>query len=144
MPESHSFTALQLAILRVLWDRGEATVIEIWEALHAERGLAQTTLATMLSRLEKRGAVSHRSVSRQFVYRAVVSEDVARHSMVSELTDRLFEGDVPALVSHLLTAQDISPGDRERIRAMLDAASGPDRATPPGSTPADPSVEESH
>lgn len=141
MSESHSFTALQLSILRVLWDRGEATVIEIWEALHAERGLAQTTLATMLSRLEKRGAVSHRSVSRQFVYRAVVSEDIARHSMVSELTDRLFEGDVPALVSHLLTAQDISPGDRERIRAMLDAAS-------PASTPADQntdtSAEESH
>lgn len=141
MSESHSFTALQLSILRVLWDRGEATVIEIWEALHAERGLAQTTLATMLSRLEKRGAVSHRSVSRQFVYRAVVSEDIARHSMVSELTDRLFEGDVPALVSHLLTAQDISPGDRERIRAMLDAAS-------PASTPADrntdTSAEESH
>lgn len=122
MPEQHSFTALQLAILKVLWDRGEATVIEIWEALHAERGLAQTTLATMLSRLEKRGAVSHRSVSRQFVYRALVTEDAARHSMVSELTARLFEGDVPALVSHLLTAQDVSPGDRERIRAMLDAA----------------------
>lgn len=122
MPEQHSFTALQLAILKVLWDRGEATVIEIWEALHAERGLAQTTLATMLSRLGKRGAVSHRSVSRQFVYRALVTEDAARHSMVSELTARLFEGDVPALVSHLLTAQDVSPGDRERIRAMLDAA----------------------
>lgn len=140
MSEQNSFTALQLAILRVLWDRGEATVNEIWEALHAERGLAQTTLATMISRLEKRGAVSHRSESRQFVYRAVVSEDTARHSMVSELTDRLFEGDVPALVSHLLTAQDISPGDRERIRAMLDAAS----STSPAATPADLSVEESH
>ncbi len=122
MTEQHSFTALQLAILRVLWERGEATVNEIWEALHDERGLAQTTLATMLSRLEKRGAVGHRTDARQYVYRALVTEDAARHSMVSELTARLFEGDVPALVSHLLTAQDVSPGDRERIRAMLDAA----------------------
>ena len=123
MSEQHSFTALQLAILRVLWERGEATVAEIWEALHDERGLAQTTLATMLSRLEKRGAVAHRTSSRQFIYRALVSEDAARHSMVSELTARLFEGDVPALVSHLLSAQDMSPGDRQRIRAMLDKAS---------------------
>lgn len=123
MSEQHSFTALQLAILRVLWERGEATVVEIWEALHDERGLAQTTLATLLSRLEKRGAVAHRTSSRQFVYRALVSEDAARHSMVSELTTRLFEGDVPALVSHLLSAQDMSPGDRQRIRAMLDKAS---------------------
>ena len=122
MTEQHSFTALQLSILRVLWERGEATGIEIWEALHDERCLAQTTLATMLSRLEKRGAVSHRTDARQYIYRALVTEDAARHSMVSELTARLFEGDVPALVSHLLTAQDVSPGDRERIRAMLDAA----------------------
>lgn len=122
MSEQHNFTALQLAILRVLWARGEATVVEIWEALHDERGLAQTTLATMLSRLEKRGAVAHRTSARQFVYRALITEDAARHSMVSEFTARLFEGDVSALVSHLLTAQDITPGDRERIRAMLDAA----------------------
>src|ERR1043166_7959080 len=46
MPERHQLTELQLAILRVIWDKGEATVQDIWEALHAERGLAQTTVAT--------------------------------------------------------------------------------------------------
>ena len=55
MPGRHQLTELQLAIMRVLWDRSEATVQEIWEALHAERGLAQTTVATMLSRLEQIG-----------------------------------------------------------------------------------------
>src|SRR5439155_4455471 len=60
MPGRHQLTELQLAILRVLWDKGEATVQDIWEALHAERGLAQTTVATMLSRLERRGVVTRR------------------------------------------------------------------------------------
>ena len=122
MSETHQLTALQLSMLRVLWDRGEATVTDIWEALQEERGLAQTTLATMLSRLERRGVVTHRTQARQFVYRPLVSESEVRHSMVSELTSRLFEGDVPALVSHLLTAQDVSPGDRARIREMLQDA----------------------
>jgi BlaI family transcriptional regulator, penicillinase repressor len=122
MSESFQLTALQLDLMRVLWDRGEATVTDMWEALYDDRGLAQTTLATMLSRLEKRGVVTHRVEARQFVYRALVTEPEVQHSMVSELTSRLFEGDVPALVSHLLTAQDISPGDRSRIRAMLDSA----------------------
>lgn len=122
MPEQHLLTGLQLALLRILWERGEVTVTEMWDALHAERGLAQTTLATMLSRLEKRGVVTHRTQARQFVYRALVTEQQVKHSMVSELTGRLFEGDVSALVSHLLTAQDVSPGDRERIRAMLNEA----------------------
>ena len=128
MTKTHLLTELQLAIVRLLWEREEATVVEIWEALHAERGLAQSTLATLLSRLERRGVVTHRAQSRQFVYRALITEQDARHSMVSELTERLFEGDVPALVSHLLTEQDMSPGDMKRIRAMLEEVSAKRRA----------------
>ena len=121
MPK-HQLTSLQLSILRELWTRGEATVAELWEALHDERPLAPTTLATIITRLEKRGVVAHRSQARQFVYRACVTEQEVQHSMVNELTASLFEGDVPALVNHLLTEQDVSPGDIERIRALIDEA----------------------
>jgi BlaI family penicillinase repressor len=129
MSKTHQLTELQLAILRLLWAKGEATVADIWEALHDERGLAQSTLATILSRLERRGVVTHRTVARQFIYKAIITEADARHSMVSELTERLFEGDVPALVSHLLAEQDVSPGDLKRIREMLDTAATKRRKT---------------
>lgn len=121
MPK-HQLTSLQLSILRELWSRKESTVAELWESLHEELGLAPTTLATLLSRLERRGVVAHRTQARQFVYRALVTEEEVQHSMVSELTTSLFEGDVPALVNHLLTAQDISPGDLARIRGMIENA----------------------
>jgi len=124
MPERHQLTELQLAILRVLWDKGEATVQDIWEALHPERGLAQTTVATMLSRLERRGVVTRRASpqSRQFHYRAAVTEQEVQHSMVGELTERLFDGDVTALVQHLLTGEDVSPGDIAKIRELIERA----------------------
>ena len=124
MPERHQLTELQLAILRVLWDKGEATVQDIWEALHPERGLAQTTVATMLSRLERRGVVTRRAApqSRQFHYRAAVTEQEVQHSMVGELTERLFDGDVTALVQHLLTGEDVSPGDIAKIRELIERA----------------------
>jgi predicted transcriptional regulator len=120
MPETHQLTELQIAIMRVLWERGQATVAEIQEALREERGLALTTVATLLSRLEKRGVVSHETRQRQFVYQARVTEAEVRHSMIHELTERLFDGDVAAMMSHLLTGRDISPGDLERIKAMLE------------------------
>ena len=120
MPGRHQLTELQLAILRVIWDRSEATVQDIWEALHAERGLAQTTVATMLSRLERRGVVTRRAQSRQYHYRAAVTEREVQHSMVGELTERLFDGDVIALVQHLLTGEDVSPGDIAKIRDMIE------------------------
>src|SRR6266536_4329931 len=124
MPGRQQLTELQLAILRVIWDRGEATVQDIWEALHAERGLAQTTVATMLSRLERRGVVTRRAPpqARQYHYRAAVTEPEVQHSMVGELTEPLFDGDVTALVQHLLSGDDIRPGDIDKIRDMIERA----------------------
>ena len=119
MPETHQLTDLQIAIMRILWDRREATVVEIAEALRDERGLAQTTIATLLSRLERRGVVSHRTRARQFVYAPLVTESEVQRSMVTELTERLFDGDVAALMTHLLSAREVSSGDLERLKELI-------------------------
>lgn len=119
MTEQHQLTDLQVAIMRVLWDRREATVSDIHEALLAERGLAPTTVATLLSRLEKRGIVKHRSASRQYVYYPAVTESEVRRSMVSDLAERLFDGDVAELVSHLLSEREMSAGDLEKVKEMI-------------------------
>ena len=125
MPDRHELTELQLAILRLLWDRREATVAELWEALYDERGLAQTTVATLVTRLQRRGIVTRRTRDRQFVYRATITEADVQHSMVSELTERLFAGDPTALVSHLISASDMSPGDLARVKQMIENARAP-------------------
>lgn len=120
MPETHQLTELQIALLRVLWERGEATVSEIADALRPGRSLALTTVATLLSRLEKRGIVDHETRSRQYHYRALVTESAVRRSMVEELTEQLFDGDVTALMSHLLSAREVSPGDLDRLKSLLE------------------------
>lgn len=119
--ETPQLTELQISVMRVLWEKGEASVTDIWEALRPERGLAQTTVATLLSRLEKRGIVTHRARARQFVYQATVTESDVRRGMVNELTERLFDGDVAALMSHLLTARAVSPGDLARVKKLVAA-----------------------
>jgi BlaI family penicillinase repressor len=119
MPDRQPLTELQIAILRLLWDQGELTVAQIWEQLYAERKLAQTTIATIVARLQRRRILARRTKDKQFVYRALVSEADVQHSMVSELTERLFAGDVTALVSHLLSDRDMTPGDLARVRKMI-------------------------
>ena len=129
MTDAPQLTDLQLAVLRVLWDRGSATAAEITDALRASRGLAQQTIATVLSRLERRGIVRHTARHRQYLYTAVVSEPEVRRGMLTELTDRVFEGDVAALVTQLLSAREISPGDLARVKTLL-AAHEANRGTP--------------
>ena len=116
---SHHLGDLQLAIMRVLWSRGEATVAEVHEALEPERGLALTTIATMLTKMEKKGVVEHRAEGRRFVYQPLVSEDQVRHSMVADLTSQLFRGDVTALVNHLLSEHEIDARELAQLRELI-------------------------
>jgi predicted transcriptional regulator len=112
---------LQLAVMRVLWTRGRATVAEVHEALEDERGLAPTTIATTLARLEKRGVVEHETEGRQFVYVPRYGESAVKRSMVGALTERLFRGDAAELVNHLLAEREIEPAELERLKQRIEA-----------------------
>ncbi len=115
----HTLGDLQHAIMAVLWERGEATTGDVHAALHEARGLAFTTIATMLRKMEDKGVVTHRAEGRQFVYRPTVSEDQVRRSMVGELVDRLFAGDPKALVAHLVSEHEIDAAELGGLRRRL-------------------------
>jgi len=121
---------LQLAVMRVLWDGGESATTTVASALATQRGLAHTTVATLLSRLEKRGVVSARREGRQLIYRALVPESAVRRSMVSGLLGSLFGGDAKALVAHLLAEDEIAPQDLQRVRELLDRTENSDKDEP--------------
>lgn len=110
---------LQLAIMRVLWERGEAPAIEVHRALFEERGLAVTTIKTMLRKLEEYGCVEHRTNGRQFIYRPAIAEADVRKGMVGALVQRLFAGDSAALVNHLVQSGEIDPDDLEGLEEIL-------------------------
>lgn len=122
MGRAHHLGELQHRIMRVLWDAREATVSEVHARLGAEAAedeRALTTIATMLSKMERKGVVGHRVEGRQFVYRPLVSErDVAR-TMVADLVDQLFEGSASAMISHLLTEQEIDAAELDRLTRMI-------------------------
>ena len=122
MDQRHSLGDLQLAIMRVLWDAGEASASEVHRALHRARALAPTTIATMLRKMEDKGVVTHRIDGRVFVYRATVAEADVHSSMVGQLIERLFEGDAKALVNHLVSAGDIDLDELDSLRRQLEAA----------------------
>lgn len=109
---------LQLAILRTLWQRDESSVADVHEAL-SDRGLALTTIATMLRKMEEKGLVAHRENGRQFLYRAKVGPDLVQKNLVSDLVARLFDGDPLELVNHLLRAGEIDLGELDDLRRKV-------------------------
>lgn len=120
-PLATPITGLQLAVLRVLWARTEATVADVHTALTKRRKLAPTTVATLLKRLDGRGLVAHRKEGRALVYRAAVSEGDVSERAVDDALDQVFEGDVAAFAAQLLRRRDVERGDLDRIRELIEA-----------------------
>ena len=110
---------VQLAVMRVLWEAGRATTAEVHERMGKPRSLAYTTVATLLSRLEKRRLVTSRKDGRERVFAPAVTESEVTHHMVSELVAKLFRGDASALVSHLVRDSEFDESDLETVRKML-------------------------
>jgi predicted transcriptional regulator len=112
----------QLEIMQVIWDRGEATVAEVWRAIGRQRPVARNTVLTTITRLEEKGWVRHRSVGNTFVYAAVHPRQTVQASMALKLIDAAFEGSAAGLVMTLLEGGRLPEEEAERIRAMLQQA----------------------
>lgn len=118
-PKTHRLGDLQLKIMQVLWERSEARVAEVHRIISPTGDLAYTTVATMLRKMEDRGLVKHRDEGRSFVYKAAVAEAEVTRSMADHLVDRLFEGSLADMVSHLLKTREVSREELAQVERMI-------------------------
>jgi BlaI family transcriptional regulator, penicillinase repressor len=118
-PKTHRLGDLQLKIMKVLWDRSEATVSDVHHALSRDADFAYTTVATMLRKMEVRGLVKHRSEGRSFVYQAVIEAHEVTRSMADDLVDRLFQGSLAKMVNHLLTTREVSREELGQLEKLI-------------------------
>ena len=111
----------ELDVLKVLWDRGEYTVREVLETLRsAGRSWSYATVATLLDRLETKGVVTSDRSELAFVYKPVVSTQEVRQKRVSNLVDKLYQGEPGLLVLHLLKSHPLDADQAKEVRAVLD------------------------
>lgn len=110
---------LQLKILKILWERGESNVAEVHEALEASDRLAYTTVATMLRKMEARGLVRHRTDDRRFLYSAAVTSEEVTRNMSHDMIERLFEGNLADMVSHLLQTREVSREELTELERLI-------------------------
>ncbi len=113
-----TFTERELDIMSVLWRRGSGSVAEVRSALGDS--VAYTTILKLLQILEEKGAVRHEPEGRAYRYFPLVAKEEAGESALSRILEKIFGGSAELLLTQLVSDRDLSPGELERMRKILD------------------------
>lgn len=113
-------TDAELAILRVLWQRGPSTVRQVYETIASERDLGYTSVLKLLQVMMDKGLVERDDEPRSHVYRPARTEVATQDQLVDDLLDRAFDGSAGKLVLRALSAKPASAEELAEIRRLLE------------------------
>ena len=105
----------ELQIMKILWEKGQATVRDVYETLLAKERVAYTTVSTMLNSLEEKGFLRHDVDGRTYVYKPLVAKDEVSQGMLQDLLERLFDGSTEMLLNTLVKVKNLNKDDLEQL-----------------------------
>jgi BlaI family penicillinase repressor len=111
----------ELAVLEVLWERGPATIREIAGTLYPDGTASErATVQKLLDRLEERGCATRRRRGRANVFRAIVERGDLIRARLRDAADRLCGGSLTPLLTYLVDAGNLTPGEVHELRRLVD------------------------
>ena len=117
---SPTLTDAEQRIMRVLWNKGEASVRDVADELNRSRNVAYTTVMTMMGILADKRFAAFRKEGRAFIYRPKITERQARTQALKHVIGQFFGGSPEALAQHLITEDQIDLAEIEALQRQLD------------------------
>ena len=109
---------LEMEVLDVIWEMGEATSREIFEKMRERKRLGQSTVLTVLRRLSDRGILQRQAGGDVYVYSPVLPRHELGGKMVDDIVSRIFGGAVEPVIAHLISRSDVKDLDVERLKKL--------------------------
>jgi BlaI family transcriptional regulator, penicillinase repressor len=123
-------TDRELEALKILWQRGETTVRDVWQAMTAaENDLAYTTVLSLLQVMEHKGLVGHKRIGKAYAYSAKIRREPTVRKLAGGFLDKVFDGAVDEYLVHVLGSRKLKEAELARLDAMI--AEARKRTRPP-------------
>ena len=117
-------TAVELEILRILWELGPSPVRAVHEKLAAAKGTNYSTTVKMLSVMLNKGLVKRKEDAKPHIWRAAITRERAGKKLLAELIDKVYEGSAMSLVLQALSSGKASQHEIDEARRLLDEMEG--------------------
>lgn len=122
---AQDITESELSVLRILWDRGPASIRQLTDVLYPGGGAAQyATVQKLLDRMETKGHVARDRSLYVHVFSAALDRDELIGRRLRSLAESLCDGSMTPLLTHLARARDLTDADRLALRAIIDQPDG--------------------
>ena len=118
-PKTPILTEQELEIMKIVWERDQTTVRDVYEALLERRKIAYTTVMTMMNILEQKKYLRKSAEDRAYIYRPAKPKKQVIKGMVREFVDRVFNGSAEPLLVHLMEDRKLSSKDLDEIARMI-------------------------
>ena len=112
-------SALENAVMRVIWERGRATADEARTALERDQPLKDSTIRTILRRLEEKGYVTHTTEGRTFVYAPQIDSRNVAADAVRSIIERFCQGSVEDLLVGMVDGEIVSPQKLQELAERI-------------------------
>ena len=120
MKPKEKLTPRELAIMQIVWDRGEAAVRDVHEALSRERKVAYTTVMTLMNILATKGHLARRQEDRAYVYSPARPRQQVVGRLVRDFVDRVFSGSAQPLLLHLVKHEKLTAAERAELKRIIE------------------------
>lgn len=110
---------VELQIMKIIWNKGQATARQVKNELDKKRPLAYTTVATMLNYLEQKGFLTHDAGERAYIYKPLVQREEVSQGMLLDLIDRLFDGSMELLMNTLTKTKNLTEEELTMLRKRI-------------------------
>ncbi len=105
--------------MKIVWDRGNATVRDVYETLLERRRVAYTSVMTMMNILEQKGHLKRKQVDRAYLYESTKPRAQVTRGMVREFVDRVFNGSAEPLLLHLVEDEKLTEKDLDEMKRII-------------------------
>lgn len=112
-------TEAELELLRVLWDKGSASVRDLHEVVSRQRSIGYTSVLKTLQIMTEKGLVERTEAGKAHIYHAAASQEETQNQLLRDLSQRLFSGSAAQLAMHALAMQPASEEELEEIRRLI-------------------------
>ena len=120
MKNSFSISEAEYQVMKLIWDKAPVSTKEVTEILTVESSWKPKTIQTLLSRLEKKGAIGYKKEGRVFVYTPLIKEEDYVEQESSSFLNKFYDGALNSMVVNFLEQDKLTENDINELKKILD------------------------